>query len=281
VSAIYLDNRLVHYEVFGRGQPIIFLHSWVGSWRYWVSTMDMVAERYRAYALDFWGFGESEREQGEFTIESYRRMLLAFMDQIGLKQAHLVGHGLGGMVAIRAAHAYPDRFLRVVTVSTPLQGYVLREFIKPGTLSRLLGHNNPANIWSKLVSQIPIDDDEVQQELQEDTKNLQPAVLQGVQESMLTTDLLLELQELENTPLLAIYGEKDALVPSEHAEPHFQRNNRPHQQNIVLPRANHFPFLERSSTFGRLLLDFLVSEGSTPVEIKEQWRRRVSQREYL
>jgi pimeloyl-ACP methyl ester carboxylesterase len=280
VSAIYLDNRLVHYEVFGRGQPIIFLHSWVGSWRYWVSTMDMVAERYRAYALDFWGFGESEREQGEFTIESYCHMLLAFMDQIGLKQAHLVGHGLGGMVAIRAAHAYPDRFLRVVTVSTPLQGHVLREFIKPGTLSRLLGHNNPANIWSKLVSQIPIDDAEVQQELQEDTKNLQPAVVQSVQDSMLATDLLRELEELANTPLLAIYGEKDTLVPSEHADPHFQRNNRPHQQSIVLPRANHFPFLEHSSTFGRLLLDFLVSEG-TPVGIKEQWRRRVSQREYL
>jgi pimeloyl-ACP methyl ester carboxylesterase len=279
VSAIYLDNRLVHYEVFGRGQPIIFLHSWVGSWRYWVSTMDTVAERYRAYALDFWGFGESEREQGKFTIEEYRQMLLAFMDQIGLKQAHLVGHGLGGMVAIRAAHTNPERFLRVVTVSTPLQGHVLREFVKPGTLSRLLGHNSPANVWSKLVSQIPIDDDEVQQELQEDTKNLQPAVVQGVQESILNTDLLHELQELETIPLLAVYGEKDALVPPEHAEWLSHENGRPHQL-IVLPRANHFPFLEQSSTFGRLLLDFLVSEG-TPVEIKEQWRRRVSQREYL
>jgi pimeloyl-ACP methyl ester carboxylesterase len=69
-------------------------------------------------------------------------------------------------------------------------------------------------------------------------------------------------------------------VPSVHAEAHFHENGRPHQQTIVLPRANHFPFLEHSSTFGRLLLDFLVSEG-TPVEIKEQWRRRVSQREYL
>jgi len=280
VSAIYLDNRLVHYEVFGRGQPIIFLHSWVGSWRYWVSTMDMVAERYRAYALDFWGFGESEREQGEFTIEEYRHMLLAFMDQIGLKQAHLVGHGLGGMVAIRAAHAYPERFLRVVTVSTPLQGHVLREFVKPGTLSRLLGQNSTTNVWSKLMSQIPIDDAEVQQELQEDTKNLQPAVVQGVQDSILKTNLLPELQELESSiPLLAVYGEKDTLVPPDHAESLGQEDGRPHQL-IVLPRANHFPFLEQSSTFGRLLLDFLVSEG-TPVEIKEQWRRRVSQREYL
>jgi pimeloyl-ACP methyl ester carboxylesterase len=279
VSAIYLENRLVHYEVFGRGQPIIFLHSWVGSWRYWVATMDMVSERYRAYALDFWGFGESEREQGEFSIEAYQQMLLAFMDQIGLKQTHLVGHGLGGMVAIRAASANPERFLRVVTVSTPLQGQVLREIVKPGTLSRLLGHNNPANVWSKLMSQIPIDDEEVQQELQEDTKNLPPAVVQGVQESILNTDLMPELQALHEVPLLAVYGEKDTLVPHEHAELMGHENGRPHQV-IVLPRANHFPFLEQSSTFGRLLLDFLVSEG-TPVEIKEQWRRRVSQREYL
>jgi pimeloyl-ACP methyl ester carboxylesterase len=276
---VYLDNRLVHYEVFGRGQPIIFLHSWVGSWRYWVSTMDTVAERYRAYALDFWGFGESEREQGAFTIEEYSTMLIAFMDQIGLKQAHLVGHGLGGMVAIRTAYTNPDRFLRLVTVSTPLHGNILREYVKPGTLSRLLGHANATNVWSKLVSQVPIDDEVIQQELQEDTKNLQPAVVQGVQESMLATDLLPELQALETLPLLAVYGEKDTLVPPEHAEWLSEENGRPHQL-IVLPRANHFPFLEQSSTFGRLLLDFLVSEG-TPVEIKEQWRRRVSQREYL
>lgn len=56
MSAIHIDNRLVHYEVVGRrGAPMIFLHSWLGSWRYWLPTMEHVSERYRTFAIDFWG----------------------------------------------------------------------------------------------------------------------------------------------------------------------------------------------------------------------------------
>jgi pimeloyl-ACP methyl ester carboxylesterase len=104
VSAIHLDNRLIHYEVVGRrGQPIIFLHSWLGSWRYWLPTMEHLSDRYRTYALDFWGFGESDRHSSSFTISEYVNMLYGFMDQLGVSKVNLAGHGLGGMVAIRAA----------------------------------------------------------------------------------------------------------------------------------------------------------------------------------
>ena len=69
MSATHLNNRLVHYEVVGRrGQPVIFLHSWLGSWRYWLPTMDAISDRYRSYALDFWGFGESDRRESTFAL---------------------------------------------------------------------------------------------------------------------------------------------------------------------------------------------------------------------
>lgn len=279
MSAIYLDNRMVHYEVFGRGQPIIFLHSWLGSWRYWVPTMEIVSERYRAYALDFWGFGDSDREGHLFTISEYVDLLCQFMDKLGIRQAHLVGHGLGGMVAIRAAREQPDRFLKLVTVATPLYGTVLHNVIKPGTLSRLLGRNNPTNVWARLIRQIPIDDPTVQQELYEDTDSLSEQVVQNVQESILDTDLRPALTAMDGVPLLAIYGEKDSIVAPEHAQFLNDVHERP-QQLIVLQKTNHFPFLEKVNVFNRLLMDFLVSHG-TPVEIKAEWRRRVSQLEYL
>mgnify|MGYP005840843777 CR=1 FL=1 len=280
MSAIHLDNRLVHYEVFGRGQPIIFLHSWLGSWRYWVPTMDLVSERYRAYALDFWGFGESERKDVRFTIPGYVDMLYAFMDCMGIQRANLVGHGMGGMVAVRAAKEHPERFLRLMVISTPMEGVILHEWIKPGALSRLMGRNNPTNIWARLVRNIPIDDPEVQQELFEDTDNLSEQVVQDVHQSILTMDLRTDLDELDSMPLLAVYGKKDVIVPAEHASSFLHHDtDRPHQL-IELPQSNHFPFLEQTSNFNRLLMDFMVSKG-TPVEIKEEWRRRVTQREYL
>lgn len=280
MSALYLDNRLVHYEAFGRGQPIIFLHSWFGSWRYWVSTMDTMAEKYRAYAIDFWGFGDSDRNgKNTYTINEYVHMIVAFMDQMGLQTANLVGHGLGGMVAIQAARTHPERFSKLVTVSTPLYGDVLREVAKPKPLTRLLGRSRSNNVWSKVVRQIPIDNDDIQQELYEDTDNLEEHVVESVQQSILNTNLKATLAQLNTIPLLAVYGERDSIVPPEHAAFLNTERGLP-QQLLVLPRANHFPFLENSTIFTRLLFDFMVSEG-TPVEIKEQWRRRVSQREYL
>lgn len=282
MSAIHLDNRLVHYEVFGRGQPIIFLHSWIGSWRYWVSTMDLASERYRAYALDFWGFGESERRvpETEFNITSYVNMLFNFVDKMGINTATLVGHGMGGMVAIRAARERPERFTRVMTVATPLYGRVLENHIRPRSISRLLtrGSASPNEIWVKLLKSIPIADPEVQRELLEDTESLSSQVLVNVQESIIDTDLRSALDALQ-VPLLAVYGGQDRIVAAEHAQFLNEHSHRP-VQLLVLPKANHFPFLEQSNTFSRLLIDFLTSNG-TPVEIKEEWRRRVSQLEYL
>ncbi|NWF79184.1 MAG: alpha/beta hydrolase [Chloroflexi bacterium] len=278
MSAIHLDNRLVHYEVFGRGQPIIFLHSWLGSWRYWVSTMDLASERYRAYALDFWGYGESDRRGSSFNISSYVDMLCRFMDQMGMTAANLVGHGMGGVVAIRAARERPERFLRVMTVATPLHGGVLAGHVKPGAFSKLLGRGPSPNVWSRLIRSIPIADAEVQQELVEDTEGLSDEVLGHVQQSLLDTDLRPAVGALA-VPLLAVYGGQDRIVAAEHASFLNELGDRP-VQLLVLPKANHFPFLEQSNIFSRLLIDFLTSSG-TPVEIKEEWRRRVSQIDYL
>lgn len=280
MSAIYLDNSLVHYEVFGRGQPIIFLHSWVGSWRYWVSTMEHVSERYRAYALDFWGFGESDRKHPSPTISMYVKMLHGFLDDMGINKVNLVGHGLGGMVAIRAAKDFPERLARLVLVSTPLQGSVVSSATKPGAFARILGTSSTMNNWSKLVRQIPIDDPEIQQELYDDTDSLSEQVVKSVQRSIVDTDLRSTLQEINNgIPLLAVYGEKDSIVPPDHAQIINDNQELPHQY-LVFPGASHFPFLENTTTFSRLIMDFMLSKG-TPIEIKEQWRRRVSQRDYL
>ena len=279
MSAIHLENRLVHYEVFGRGQPIIFLHSWLGSWRYWVPTMDLASERYRAYALDFWGFGESDRKGANFNVTSYVDMLCHFMDELGMPVANLVGHGMGGIVAIRAARERPERFLKVMAVATPLTGQAISGHIKPGTFSKLFGGGgSTTNVWAKLIKGIPIADAEVQQELYEDTEGLSEQVLSSVQDSLLDTNLHQDLKAL-TVPLLAVYGGQDKIVTPEHASFLNDLSERP-VQLLVLPKANHFPFLEQSNTFSRLLLDFLVSQG-TPVEIKEEWRRRVNQREYL
>jgi pimeloyl-ACP methyl ester carboxylesterase len=242
--------------------------------------MDLMAERYRTYALDFWGFGDSERQGGSFSIADYVQCLMAFMEKMGIPQVSLVGHGLGGMVAIRAAQENPERFERLVVVSTPIQGQVLSNISKPGKLAWLRGRNTLVGSWAKLIRQVPVDDPDVQKELYEDTDNLNEEVVQRIHESMIETDLQPSLRSIQHIPLLVVYGEKDTIVPPDHAQ--FLNGDQTHlQQLVVLPQVSHFPFLEQTSTFSRLLMDFMQSEKGQHVEVKEQWRRRVSQREYL
>lgn len=279
MSAIYLDNRLLHYELVGRrGQPTLFLHSWLGSWRYWLPTMDHISERYRAYALDFWGFGESDRRDSMFNLDEYSALLLGFMDNLGLQQASLVGHGLGGMVAVHTAAEHPERFTRIMAVTTPFHGTQLQSVVKPGTLSRIFGRANPSNIWARLVRQLNVDYPHVLNEIIEDTDSLSESVVQRVIGTVLESDLRADLARL-SVPLLAVFGEKDTIVSPEQAR-HLREDHSVLQQVIRLPKSNHFPFLDQPNVFNRLLMDYQASAG-TQVDIKTEWRRRVSQLEYI
>src|SRR5258706_11044399 len=81
MSIMVVDRQMVHYEVFGHGRPVIFLHGWLGSWRYWFPTMERVAENFRTYSFDFWGFGESRRKSTYESIQNYSDQVIRFLDE--------------------------------------------------------------------------------------------------------------------------------------------------------------------------------------------------------
>jgi pimeloyl-ACP methyl ester carboxylesterase len=120
MSAITIENDLVHYEVLGRGRPVIFVHGWLGSWRYWVPTMQQLSMKYRTYALDLWGFGDSGKDASRYDFKSQVKLLNDFMEKLGITKAALVGHSLGAAICLRYASQYPDRVPRVALISTPL-----------------------------------------------------------------------------------------------------------------------------------------------------------------
>lgn len=120
MSAITIDNDLVHYEVLGRGRPVILLHGWLGSWRYWVPAMQQLSAKYRVYALDLWGFGDSGKNAQRYGFASQVLLLGQFMDKMGIAKAALVGHDLGAAVAAHYAVRHADRVPRLMAVCPPL-----------------------------------------------------------------------------------------------------------------------------------------------------------------
>lgn len=277
MSAIMIDSSLVHYEVFGRGQPVIFLHSWLGSWRYWVPSMEMISDRFRAYAFDFWGFGDSDRSRGQYAVGDYVDQLLSFMRELGMVKTNLIGHGLGGVVAVQAAVKSPNQFLKIIVSGMPVYGESLSLVAKPGGLRGLFGGGKPGEAWVKLLKQMNIGDEAMLRELTEDTTK-SGAVVQQIVDQLTTLDMREDLTSLK-TPTLGVFGENDVVVGPDHATA-FDTSATEHQM-LQLKKLNHFPFLESTNTYNRMVLDFLTSPGATTVQIKEEWRRRLKQTEYL
>jgi len=128
MSAITTGGEIVHYEVLGRGRPVILVHGWIGSWRYWIPTLQVLQTKYRVYAIDLYGFGDSAKNPQRYSIEHQTALLDDFMQQLGMAKAAMIGHGLGALIVAEFARRYPDRVPRMMVASAPL--------FDPGDLER-------------------------------------------------------------------------------------------------------------------------------------------------
>ncbi len=255
MSVVLIDQQSVHYEVMGRGRPVLFLHGWLGSWRYWLSTMEPVAQYYRTYSFDFWGFGHSRRQSVTESITDYSGQVLRFLDTMGIERATLVGHSMGGMVAMKTALDHPERVSGVVTVGAPFDGSSL------STLLKLVDHPYIAHTfarwgWMRRVSFHfflgQSNDPSVQEILTEAVKS-NSDTLRSTVHSMMQTDLRAELPYLK-TPALVVHGGRDDVVNPNQVN---LFHDIPAADAVLMPTARHFPFYDQPDDFLALLLTFL------------------------
>lgn len=261
MSAIVIKEGLVHYEAIGRGKPLLFIHGWLGSWRYWVPAMEELSGRYRAYAFDLWGFGDSDRLRAHYTIEAYTDLLRDFLDQLGIWRVPIVGHALGGVVALQFAAQSPDRVEQLMCVSVPLVNVAIG---RP-----LVSFSGDGDALARLITRRAVELPEVGLEVRRaDTT----AVIDSVR-SVLERNLL-QLLSLLDIPILLVYGEDDPLVKS--PEPDWLQGLDRNVRAITLSGTQHFPMLEERNKFNRLLVDFLdAGSDLASLELKEEWQRRL------
>jgi pimeloyl-ACP methyl ester carboxylesterase len=146
MSAITIGGELIHYEVLGRGRPVILLHSWVGSWRYWVPTMQNLLLKYRVYALDLHGFGDSGKNPQKYSIDNQTQLITDFMTTMAIPKAALIGHGLGAWVTAEFARRNAEKAPRIMLISAPLFSIPnLDKRTHPGRAVALT-NNRPENI---------------------------------------------------------------------------------------------------------------------------------------
>jgi pimeloyl-ACP methyl ester carboxylesterase len=261
MSAIILNQSMIHYEALGRGRPIVFLHGWVGSWRYWMSSMQVASTSYRAYALDMYGYGDTAHDPHHYSLDKQAALLSGFLDELGIGKIAIVGHGLGALVGFYFAAQQPGSVDRIMAVSCPLDFNSIHGRLKtsdPEDLVDWLSNRSPESLSA--LSDAPKAD--------------QRAVVASM--TSFQADGLFTQFRVSNVPCLLVYGQNDLAMRVPEVEETESYGHHMHQVN--LEDSGHFPMMDEADRFNRLLTDFLALEsGFSPreLQLKEEWKRRV------
>ncbi|MCC6147458.1 MAG: alpha/beta hydrolase [Anaerolineaceae bacterium] len=258
MSSITTDQGIVHYEVYGKGRPVILLHGWLGSWGLWQETMTFLGQYYRTYALDFWGFGESGKKRSTYAVQDFVALVNQFMDQLGIMEAPLVGHSMGGTVSLATAMRHPDRASKAVIIGSPVTGSSLAIPLKMAG-KRFIAHVifNQMGLFrwgmrfaSPFICKDPRFPDMMDRDL---SKTTLESFLISIA-SLRQTDLRPHLSEL-NIPVMGMFGNRDNIVSPKQWKA--LKEQLPRARIERYKNAGHFIMLDEPRHFMLTLKEFL------------------------
>ena len=261
MSAVMIDGGIVHYEAFGRGTPILYIHGWLGSWRYWMQCMDSMAVEHRVYALDLWGFGDSDKAKKRFNRDDYLGLIDIFIQEMGIRKPVIVGHDLGAWIAIDYAVHYPDKIGKIMAVSLPL--------IADQIDRRLLTFQEGSSLAKLFRWWNPIPDKEIEHEAERTAESAIHLSLNAFR----NVNFEYKIRHIACNVLI-VCGEKDEVIDV-NATRNIDNDGLENVKYIGLSGSKHFPMVDQGKKFNRLLKDFADKKATLEsLQLKEEWRRR-------
>lgn len=261
MSSITTDQGIVHYEVYGHGPPVILLHGWLGSWGLWQETMGYLSRGFRTYALDFWGFGESGKKRETYAVQDFVGLVVQFMERLGIDDAPLVGHSMGGTVSLSVAIQYPQLVRQVVVIGSPIVGSSLSFLLKMFG-QRIIASIVYHNIWLlklgfRVLAPFYTRDPRWPEMMARDlSRTTLESFLTSIA-SLHRTDLRPHLNTI-SIPAMGMYGDKDIVVHPKQWIP--MQKGIPHARIEHFKTAGHFIMLDEPLRFVQILQDFLRCE---------------------
>ncbi len=225
------------YRVAGEGRPVVFLHGMWNSSVVWKRTFDLFSPHYRLYAPDIPGHGQSPARL-PWRLREVAALLAAWMRSLEMPPAAIVGHSMGGALAIILAAAEPqlvDRLVLVNTAGLPTQRFFLRALASAG-----LGFANHPNI--RYTSRYG------------DPRRVQSLSTWQAMNELLVCDVRPDLR-LIRCPTLIIWGMRDLLLPAQSAV--LVQRSIQGAELVMLPNIRHDPLRQAPDTFHAVLEDFL------------------------
>jgi pimeloyl-ACP methyl ester carboxylesterase len=254
--SVSVEGAEVAYAQQGRLAlpPLVMLHGWGSSHKFWKFCFSAFAPRWRVIAPDLTGFGLSEKPDRDYSLEALAGWLGKFLDALKLDRVTLVGHSMGGTISLLFALAHPERVSKLVVVNPLIVGATAfnsrtRLCMLPGLRALLYWGSRltPIRRWvAKDFSYVQAYDDDLSKDI---IRGSYRATFDTLASSA-TVDLRPRLSGLA-VETMAIGTERDALVaPDQYLLVPAHRRER-------IADSGHIPMIEQPAEFNRILNEFL------------------------
>lgn len=277
-----LHGRRVIYRIAGSGPAVVLIHGMLNSSSHWQEVALDLARHHTVVAPDLIGHGDSAAPRGDYSLGAHAASIRDLLAAIGIDRATIVGHSLGGGVAMQFFYQFPQRVERLVLISSGGLGQevspLLRTAALPGTSSllslviqpRLLAALTGAGRWLRERSL------GAGVYLQAIARALRPlengdargaflhtlrSVIDVRGQRVSATD---RLYLLETMPTMIVWGERDNTIPLAHGRRAHEAI--PHSFFHTLPGVAHFPHLEDPGGVARLLREFIEQTHPGAIE---------------
>jgi pimeloyl-ACP methyl ester carboxylesterase len=238
---IHLGSNTLYTEVTGKGSPVVLIHGLAGSTKWWSRNIAALARNHEVHTVDLVGFGQNKG--GRFVLAEAAGLLAEWMRRRGLRGASVIGHSMGGHIAVDLAAAHPELVSRLVLVDAALN---------------YAGAPQPSPDLAKTLPYLPfamlpvILPDAVRAGL----KTLARATYQLVR-----TDMRPTLAKVRAKTLI-VWGEHDPCVPLDLA--YGLTHLVPCAGLAVIKGAGHVPQWEQPEAFNGIVGQFLADAAVAP-----------------
>jgi pimeloyl-ACP methyl ester carboxylesterase len=281
LNEIELHGHRVCFRLEGEGPVVVLIHGITGRSDQWEPAIDHLAADHTVLAPDLLGHGESAKPRGDYSLGAYASGVRDVMVALGHDRATIVGHSLGGGIALQFAYQFPERIERLVLVDSGGLGREVHPLLSASTLpgsewvmpwlmhARVLGAGEAiGRMLGVLKLQAGTDLAEVARgfaslndaEARDAFIATMRAVLDPGGQRVSALDRLYLTEDL---PSLLIWGANDPIIPVEHGRAAHEL--MPGSRLELLDGVGHFPQLEQPSEFSRLLADFIAA--TEPAEL--------------
>ncbi len=269
---VSLHGHRLNFSIAGRGPLVVLIHGVAGRASQWDQTMQVLGQRHTVVAPDLLGHGESAKPRGDYSLGAHASGIRDLLVGLGVGSASVVGHSLGGGIAMQFAYQFPERCERLVLVSSGGLGADVHPLLRAATLPGsefvlpLIAHPRVVDVASAVPRALGRIGLRTRPDLTEMARGYQSlsnaearaafihtlrGVIDPTGQRINASDRLYLSAKM---PTLIVWGCRDRIIPVEHARP--THEGMPGSRLELFDEAGHFPHLDDPLRFARILESF-------------------------